>query len=233
MKSNFLFFLISLTFFTSCRKTESDSLKRLVRSDHLIGTSSYFKTYEYDSQGRLILINSDIGIIERYEYTDSKVTYTYNEGLENASVNYYLNSQGLVEKSVVTNVDGTTDTQSLQYNSNNNVIRSERVYSDGGKTVETKVWVDGNNVSQVIHSYFVGLNNPIVHSTDNTFLYDRKNTLGNDYKGLNFLGKSSSNPVSVRTTFNPNGSQTIYELLYQFDNEGFIIGIGSDTYTYE
>lgn len=189
-----------------------------------------FKRYTYDATGRCIRIDMNDSY-NTYRYSGNTVieTTVYTDPTKaNIVRTYTLNSIGLA--ATCTYTTGTkTHLLEYVYNSNRQVtkrthkskLNTSSVYS----TDDTIIYAynaDGNNTT---YTYKLSL----VRVTDN-YIYDktRFNTRGNEFKGLDWLGKSSKNVLSfsfaVTEVFYPTYSNSIAERInynWTYDAQGY------------
>lgn len=176
------------------------------------GSSPYTETYTYDNKGRIktILHSANSSYSATFIYENNKITETIDN--MNSSVTYTLNSAGYAD--IETDKIGLSEfVYSYEYDSDGHLIMINGSYA--------KSWTNGNlsfwaNFSGVTYSY----------------LLDKNNTIGNENRGLSFLGNDSKNLVDVESRSGLSPST----YAYQYDAQNRVIqktdGAETQTYTY-
>ncbi len=179
-----------------------------ILNDSIIIDSSVI-TYSYDNKGRLASQKED-NYSEVYTYVSANLisvstTYSKNDGtLKSGKYSIILDSKGLATKHYV----DEKDTLFLYYT------------SDG--------FLKGNKIDHIIEVF--GGN--VIKETNASYEYyiDKNNTIGNENRGIYFLGKDSKNlvksakyigttvPISVRKRSTSDYSDT-----YEFDSNDRVI----------
>ena len=192
--------------------------------------SSSFNKYSYDAAGRCIRIDMGQSYIT-YSYRGNTVIGTtgYTDPTKAKIVRTYtLNSLGLAATCTYT-IGTKNHIIEYVYNSNRQVtkithkskLNTRSVYS----TDDTNIYVynaDGNNHTRTYQLSLVKVTFNYVY--DKTYL----NTTGNEFKGLDWLGKGSKNVLSfwfaVTESFYPSYSNSISERTnynWIFDAQGY------------
>jgi hypothetical protein len=180
-----------------------------ILNDSIILDSSII-TYSYDDKGRLATIKED-NYTESYTYVSANLInvsrlYYENDGtLKSGKYSIILDSKGLATKHYV----DEKDTLFLYYT------------SDG--------FLKGNKIDHIIEVF--GGN--VIKETNASYEYyiDKNNTIGNENRGIYFLGKDSKNLVksakytgtTVTTVSKRKRSTSDYSYTYEFDSKNRVI----------
>jgi hypothetical protein len=188
-----------------------------------IKTITYFdgsvSAYSYDNQGRVtslaITSTTSGNSNQQYTYGTNSVTQILQDG---STINYTLNSNGYATSQVFKdNIGAVIFSLNNTYDNEGHLLSSG---SNGGGTI-TNTWTDGNLTSD---NNFGG--------QTYTYLSTKDNTIGNENKGMKFLGKDSKNLRSTSTSY---GSTTTFT--YEYDSQNRVTkqmngGLDAIVYTY-
>jgi len=237
VKLIFLCFLTTLIL--SCQKDEFfEPIEPTFQSIPKLRTETdgtYFATYTYDEQGRIVEENYEDGWRTIYKYESNKVIReTYNtDGTFFDADTYQLNDKGLCTAFT----DGQYGrTYYFQYDEDDRKIHGHSTEKDGTPFQEYFYFYEDGNV----------VKDSTVYLSNNTFIVltyeyftDIKSTIGNYNKGIFYEGKGNVNPKK-RCTRNFKGlSVDVYNYSVPVVNEDEHImqtsySINNSTlYTYE
>lgn len=222
MKKAFYLFLVLCFCITACKKKENEKpavakLKTAIIPDLLTGTIDTFN-YFYNNNGTIDKIT--------YGTTVGKTVYVYNGSTINevkynylgtiySSAVFYLNANDFVDSIYNSNTDYrysyTYDSKGFvsgyKFRGPSNIVSNIRTYVNNGSNIASEYSGDGNG--------------NVTGSTDYTFFVEKINTIGNENKGMKFLGINSANPIQSYTTTS-GSSVTTGSYLYMYDSEGRI-----------
>ncbi len=192
-----------------CKKKNTTSINRLK-------TESSGYNYFYDKYGRIIKKSSGSDVKIYTYYTDSIIVS--DTDLTKIIDKYYLNSQGLVDSSFEF-YPPPSSRHKYYYNSENYLVKD--AYYDKYNAIyriDSHIIVNGNEVAYLIKSPGTAK-----YDTAWVFTYDTSliNTIGNDYKGMNFYGKSSKN-VLVKMESSPANISSTSWYRYEYDKQNRI-----------
>ena len=191
--------LIILCFLTaiilSCQKDEFfepiEPISQPIPKIRTETDGTYFATYTYDDQGRIVEENYEEGWKTIYKYESNKVIReTYNiDGTFFDSDTYQLNDKGICTSFI----DGQYGrTYYFQYD------------ADGRKTHGYSTSADGTPFQEYFYFYENGnvVKDSTVYASDSSsivvayeYFTDVKTTIGNYNRGIFYLGKGNENPV--------------------------------------
>lgn len=244
-------------FLTSCENENDDPVKP---SRPLLATKAYYseegtleesESYRYDSQGRLMEMNTGDAYKVVLEYSPSMVTAKeYDEGELDYTTILNIDSKGLCSSS-------QSDDGNITYTYDANGYRKTSVEQDGSSTYTESYTVSNENYvtittenkyttsesSQVKKSGRFGKSAFIkvlgmsrhaqntlksasdqisTYKTDYSFYTDKTNTIDFENMGIFFLGKQNKNPVRQEIeTFSEGPGGTI-DYTYEYDAKGRI-----------
>jgi hypothetical protein len=229
MKNNKLFLFItalvmlfSFVMINGCKKddnnttpdnTDSTKTPKIKTLTYVLSNGNdVTETYVYDEQGRIItktFSGSSSNVIS-YSYNTNSIIM-YNDR-DKTTHTFELNSNGYATSEKI------TDAQ-------NNVLSSDNYTydSDGHLTTDgefTYTWSGGNLVSKTNSN----------GSRKYTYFSDKTNTIGNQNRGISFLGVDSKNLISSNI-YNDDITNT-QNYSYEYDSLNRVTKLNSNTYTY-
>ncbi|MBP6755084.1 MAG: hypothetical protein KA210_02970 [Bacteroidia bacterium] len=225
MKKLILSFTVLAMVFVGCKKEETKPTNSSAGNSNtrILSEIEYYfdqsgkvsdstvTTASYDANGRII---SQISKYNNNSIYSSSIVYsslsmmTVNlsyKGSDTSYTNkllYFLDSKGLITKYCT---EGKKDTINFYYS------------PDG--------FLKNNNIDEVVEV----VNGNVVKQGNTTYEYylDKTNTIGNAYRGINFLGNESKNLVKSEkyTEPNQNGDNYTHEYayVYEFDSKNRVI----------
>ncbi len=203
-----LFFAVAMVA-SSCKKEDvSPTRIKTVTYTDTQGSSSMVETYEYDDMDRLSKVLIGDSVAATFSYNDLTVVEKTDAG----NAVYTLNSDGYVSSinfSYSTLVD-------FYYGSIGYVSQTVQ-----GNVQKNYVW-NNENLTSVYGS----------DTLEYTYLSDKFNTIGNEYKGQAFLGKDSKNLVNTVTY---SAGPTTLTYAYEYDGDKVskrTLGTAVEIYTY-
>lgn len=200
-----LFF--GLVLVSSCKKDDNgstfqfDKYPRIKSIQYGVDSSSSIDYYEYDSKGRLNKLNQ-YGSILKIEYSDTKVAWISQDSKD--TMLYKLNSKGLA----------ISVTDYLYYE-----------YDENGYLIHWYIDVTNAGFISILNGNMSS--GKRIYSDDTTFyIYEfsqKNNTIGNENKGMSFLGKQNINLTSKQISLkNSEPPDTVY-YSYEFDIKGRVV----------
>jgi hypothetical protein len=188
------------------------------------GAVDITKTFVYDAENRLkeIKYSGAYNITERYNYTGNLIQYRYFSGATEISTQfatYALNNNGRVENWIR---PGDNTTTTYEYNNSGYITRINYTLNSIGIGYDIYHY-SGTMVLDSISVFAANGGKAYV----NVFTYEtgKRNTIGNENKGLKVLGKDQAAPLKSKTVFrlSSNGiRQTHNSYSYQYSNDGRI-----------
>jgi hypothetical protein len=216
MKKRLLFSSIIITclLLAACKKSGSGTNNWTVPMIKSETTNNNLTSYRYDKQGRLAeLVNGDWVRVE-YTYTRDSVFFKTTEIATNAvekvagkldgngmliaqegAERKYDNDGRILEEWLPPKSDGWQARKKYFYNSTSGFLDSTR--QTESKLLQTR-WLQ-----TVIYTYYT----------------DHNNTIGNENKGMGFLGKSSPYPVKKSETWHPKSAAPFRELVNTMESQ--------------
>ncbi len=171
----------------------------------------------YDDKWRLIIdtINNDTKIT--YTYYPDSIVLKYYENSHSISdvIIYHLNSAGLAD--------------SIYGHTKYNILQPEkRNYNADGYLSSKIVYNYVTNDVVNYHAYIISNGNIFYDSIiERTYDTTHLNSIGNEYMGLSFLGKSSRNPIITEKNTTPWYQKTI-NYTYTYDEKNRIKTVSTD-----
>jgi hypothetical protein len=187
-------------------------------------TNNNITSYRYDKQGRIVeLVNGDWVRVD-YSYTRDSLFYKTTEIATNAvqKVAAKLDPNGMLAAQ-----EGTV-----------------RKYDDDGRPVE-ELSLPNSNGWQKRYKYYYNSATGLLDSTRQTeskllqtrwlqttvytYYPDQNNTIGNENRGMGFMGKNSPRPVKISEIWRPKSVDpfreitNIMKLQYGYDEQGRIV----------
>ncbi len=218
----------------ACKKSKNSSTtiitaNRLKKENSDNGNEFFF----YDSKGR-IKIDSSQGFRKEYTYSpDSIIFRVYSNGIIYISQIFYLNSHSIVD-SEIDFENSISGYYHYAYDADNHLIKKTNYsITNSFVSIDSYVIINGNNVAAYNRSYIDDTFSKVgIYTYDSLYL----NSLGNDYYGKSFWGKSSKNVLLSENTTIDNQTFT-----YTYDAQNRILtktindnysGPRTITYTY-
>ena len=200
-------------------------------------TPLFTVTYEYNEASQLVLVKFLNNSYSVLEYDADKVTIkSYDSKGIQSNSELILNGKGLLQSGtwLQFGLNGT----GYKYNADNYLI--EKHYTSAYETdiyagVISYTITSGNTTSSADRNDKYGILGTDINKYQ--FILDKINTIGNENRGLAFLGKSDKNLLEKWTTH--RGANVYFE--YEFDSKGRVTKpielntariMGSSTYTY-
>lgn len=213
MKNSVLFIAVFATLFVlpSCKKDSPNSNNNgggstttkvtaaIVTDNSNSGSTTEYKSYEYDQQGRVTYANGEI-YQENYSYSGNtvvRIRLPHILGYSYDTTTFTLNAQGLA----------TSDSKGsiYTYDGNGYLLRAIN-YDPVLGQMDTTVYVMSNN--NIISSNILNISNSLI-----TYSFSQQKD-NRDF-GLNFLGKHNTNLISSSTQGSVTDNYT-----YQADAQG-------------
>lgn len=222
-----LFMAIGLLCFTSCSKDDSDAKPEVIRlktATSTIQNESSSMIFSYNEDNRLtkcqyddasydtilyyadsIIINSYIAPATLY----SKSVYQLNsKGLAvTGECTYYVKSSAKVSVFSPFHFPNASAIYTYKYDANGYLVEMTEI-AEGTTSTYTYVIENGNTVSQTVYLGTI----PIQASI--TFDTGKKNTIGNENKGVDFMGKQDNN---LMTNVTVSAYSYSLNVEYEFD----------------
>ena len=234
--------------FNSCKKENispitsniKPSIKKIKTQKISYSGGDLTQTFYYNSEGKILQLVSSNNDSAVYEYSANKIIVkNYNSNQLNSTEEYELNDLGLAKSRVITvinkqmhvfnflknykNAENALENSSytFEYNNDKYLIKTTYLNSNGSTSVITNSISNGNYVSYTVEYTYE--NQPVINHEDSEFYTDKINAIGNEYRGISFLGKDGKNLVK-KTIFNYNGNSTqTTNYTYEYDSAGRVI----------
>jgi hypothetical protein len=227
-QSAILILLIILLAFACKKKADDDiivdpssSLIKTIIQKDLAGDVINRVEYQYDNNSRITFQKlfypaDSASFTYKYEYFPSVVIeriFLNDTALKNKNV-YFLNNEGLATEvswvSYLSNHDSITGINSIyEYNSEGFMVKSTDFLADSS-IYKSLIWqiANGNVTSYVYNIPSGGINVTETYS----YISGSINSVGNNNKGLIFLGKSNKNLISssILTSLNAQTANFTY-----------------------
>ena len=195
-------------------------------------------SYEYDAQGRRILVTRSNGSKIVYIYSGNIVSEKNYDNAGNFinESSHELNNLGLVIKT--TYPPASISRTTYQYNAGNQLINTHFVSGPLSDSTDSRCYY---SAQEKLDSIVVSGNNYTIQGLKYIYEYslDKPNTVSNINYGLLYWGKeNSSTPVTKYTVVNPDGSiQQVDIYTYEYDTYNRISKViysptSFDAYTY-
>ncbi len=194
-------------------------------------TTPNLKTYDsiaYDNRGRQILLIGDQQNETTY-MTDSVLVNTSLINGVTAKMKYVLNSDKLAVTATSETSNGTAWDYKYTYDSQGYLIQQVSINAASSRRDTTiYTWTDGNLTSEYIAYLYYNTGQSNSNTYTYTYYNDKENSIGNESKGIAYLGKSSKNLLkSADYGFGPS------TYTYTFDSSGRVTSEGTYMlYTY-
>lgn len=207
----FVSLLLMVTVFaaSSCKKEDvSPTRIKTITYTDTQGSSSVTENYEYDDMDRLSKVFIEDSLAATYQYQDLTVVQKTDGG----NTVYTLNS------------DGYVSSVNFYYST-----LMDFYYGSPGYVSQT---VNGNVQRNFVWSGENLVQNYGTDTVDYTYLTDKSNTIGNEYRGLAFLGKDAKNLVNT-VTYSTGPTTLTYA--YEYDGDKVskrTLGTAVEIYTY-
>lgn len=222
--------LVCLVAFSACHKSEDNEITPPIPGNNetppipkIKEITSYAddieynkKTFEYDRQGRLVYTINTAGTTETYTYTPGKAVKKiyFPHDKSTKLYTYVLNDKGLAVYEEETKERFEYDEHGYRIKAISSFTRISTI--EEGNTVQTADWSTLEGAPELFSV------------TDNQYLHDQPNTIGDENMGITFLGRQNKNPLRwvMRTDYRNGKVSTEWGSItfwYEYDDHMRIV----------
>lgn len=202
----YAFFLPGLLITSACRKDNLSNKKIATVEDNY-----NLEQREYDDDGRLIRVSNKDGSYTTFTYENSDLILTdvYSNG-HSYTTNVLLDAKGRQKQWLFASGKVSTD---FQYDAEGHASRISYYYENGTiSLIINKKYTDGNLSSETSKDA-----TGTVISTTTYQYYPDENTLSNENRGIQYMGKSSRN--LLKSSLQSNGINGAFKVDYEYELE--------------
>lgn len=207
----YLFVIVGFLFLVnSCKKDNSATPKTPFKKVATINISDDpTVNYEYNSDGKLSKLSYGNSSINYNTYTYSENTVIILEHYSGiiSSDTLFLNSHGYVIKET-----NGWSTRAYEYDNNGYCTKQTYDPSSNSPSITNYTYINGNLLTEVG-------NNTGTYTYE--YYLDKDNTISNEYKGVNFYGKSNKN-LKKQSILSGSSGSDINTYTYEFDQDNYV-----------